>query len=62
MLNLIFQWNVNKLSNGNYTIKNVGQNMFAVAGNRAGEGSVVEGRSNTQQWVIQETRVKGQFT
>ncbi|KAF8816764.1 hypothetical protein BYT27DRAFT_7181198 [Phlegmacium glaucopus] len=56
------QWNVNELSNGNYTIKNVGNNMFAVAGNRAGEDAVVEGRSNSQQWKIQETRVKGQFT
>ena len=36
--------------------------MFAVAGNRAGVDAVVEGRSNTQQWVGQETRVKGQFT
>jgi len=56
------RWNVNKLSNGNYTIKNVGNNVFAVAGTRAAEGSVVEGRSNSQQWVVQETRVKGQFT
>jgi len=56
------RWNVNKLSNGNYTIRNVDNNMYAVAGNRAGEDAVVEGRSNIQQWVIQETRVKGQFT
>jgi len=56
------RWNVNKLSNGNYTIKNVGNSAFAVAGTRAAEGSVVEGRSTAQQWVLQETRVKGQFT
>ncbi|KAF8176475.1 hypothetical protein BJ912DRAFT_1146845 [Pholiota molesta] len=56
------RWNVNKLSNGNHTIKSVGNNMFAVAENRAGEDTAIEGRSSSQQWVIQETRVKGHFT
>jgi len=56
------RWNVNKLSNGNYTIKSVANNMFAVAGNRAAENATVEGRSSSQQWVIQETRVRGQYT
>jgi hypothetical protein len=35
--------------------------MFAVAGSRAAQGGVVQGRSAPQQWDVQETRVRGQF-
>ena len=56
------QWNVSLLGNGKYTIKNLQQASFANAGNRASAGATVEGRAQQQQWEIQETRVKGQYT
>lgn len=56
------KWNVIQLGNGKYHIQNVGNASYANVGNRAPEGSVVEGRTQAQQWAIQETRVRGQFT
>lgn len=56
------KWNVSLLGNGKYTIKNLQQASFANAGNRASAGATVEGRAQQQQWEIQETRVKGQYT
>ena len=50
------------LANGRYQIKSVGSANFANAGNRPPEGTTVEGRSDPQQWNIQETRVRGQYT
>lgn len=51
-----------RLANGKYQMQNVGSANYANAGNRPPIGSTVEGRSVPDQWVIQETRVRGQFT
>ncbi|KAF8816765.1 hypothetical protein BYT27DRAFT_7127331 [Phlegmacium glaucopus] len=56
------RWNVKNLGNGNYTVKSASNNMFAFAGNRAREGAVIKGSSSSQEWVIKETRVQGQFS
>ncbi|KAF7372439.1 hypothetical protein MVEN_00105200 [Mycena venus] len=56
------QWNVTLLNNKKYTIKNHGFSNFAACEARADSGANVSGRSRQQQWIIKETRVKGQFT
>ncbi|KAJ7738221.1 hypothetical protein DFH07DRAFT_1064566 [Mycena maculata] len=58
------KWNVTLLSGGNkkYTIKNHGFSNYAACETRAEAGATVSGRSRNQQWIIKETRTKGQFT
>jgi hypothetical protein len=56
------QWNVTLLNNKKYTIKNHGFSSFAACETRAEKGDSVRGRERNQQWIIKETRVKGQFT
>ncbi|KZT21358.1 hypothetical protein NEOLEDRAFT_1073434 [Neolentinus lepideus HHB14362 ss-1] len=56
------KWNVTELGNGNYTFQNVGNASYASAGHRSKVGNYVEGRSQPQQFSVQETRVKGQYT
>ncbi|KAI0928907.1 hypothetical protein AcV5_006329 [Taiwanofungus camphoratus] len=56
------KWNVTKLGNGKYQINNVSHASYANAGNRPASGATVQGRAQVEQWVIQETRVRGQYT
>ncbi|KAF8149322.1 hypothetical protein K438DRAFT_2027407 [Mycena galopus ATCC 62051] len=56
------KWNVTLLNNKKYTIKNHGFSNFAACETRAESGACVNGRNCQQQWIIKETRIKGQFT
>ena len=56
------QWNITLLNNKKYTIKNHGFSNFASCETRAETGDSVRGRERNKQWIIKETRVKGQFT
>jgi len=56
------KWNVTLLNNKRYTIKNHGFTHFAGCDNRASKGDGVRGRERNQQWIIKESRVKGQYT
>ena len=56
------QWNITLLNNKKYTIKNHGFSNFAGCETRADKGDSVRGRERNKQWIIKETRVKGQFT
>ncbi|KAJ7088264.1 hypothetical protein C8R44DRAFT_892805 [Mycena epipterygia] len=56
------KWNVTLLNNKRYTIKNHGFSNFAACDTRPNLGDSVSGRSRNKQWIIKETRVRGQFT
>ncbi|KIP04273.1 hypothetical protein PHLGIDRAFT_15308 [Phlebiopsis gigantea 11061_1 CR5-6] len=56
------KWNVTRLGNGKYQLQNVGSANYANVVSRPPVGSTVEGRNAPTQWVIQETRVRGQYT
>ncbi|KAG8742084.1 hypothetical protein FRC10_002020 [Ceratobasidium sp. 414] len=56
------QWNVTKLSNGKYTIRNHDHGNYAVVESRPSAGAGVVGGTREKQWVIKEARVKGQYT
>lgn len=51
-----------RLRNGRYNIQSFGSINHAHVGNRPRVGDAVEGRSTADQWIIQETNVKGQYT
>lgn len=55
-------WNVLRLSNEQYIIKNIECNFYAFSGSRSSKGNTVDGKVRTQYWRIQETREKGKFT
>ncbi|KAJ7093540.1 hypothetical protein C8R44DRAFT_396185 [Mycena epipterygia] len=56
------KWNVTLLNNKRYTIKNHGFSNFAGCDTRPTLSDRISGRSRTKQWIIKETRIKGQFT
>jgi hypothetical protein len=56
------KWNVIKLRNGRYNIQNFGNINYAHVGNRPRAGDAVEGRSASDQWIIKESSVNGQYT
>ncbi|KAJ7088265.1 hypothetical protein C8R44DRAFT_819362 [Mycena epipterygia] len=56
------KWNITLLNNKKYTIKNHGFSKSAACDTRPASGDNVSGRSRNQQWIIKETRTKGQFT
>ncbi|KAE9383166.1 hypothetical protein BT96DRAFT_929974 [Gymnopus androsaceus JB14] len=56
------KWNVIRLGNGKYNFQNVASGSYANTGSRPPVGTTVEGRPSPVQFVIQETRVKNQFT
>jgi len=56
------KWNVTLLNNRKYSIKNHGFANFAGCDTRAEMGDNIRGRVRNQQWIIKETRIKGQFT
>jgi hypothetical protein len=58
----ITQWNITLLNNKKYLIKNHGFASFAGCDTRAEKGDNIRGRQRNQQWIIKETRIKGQFT
>ena len=51
-----------RLANGKYQLQNVGSANYANILNRPPVGTTVEGRTSPTQWVIRETRVRGQYT
>ncbi|KAJ7222608.1 hypothetical protein GGX14DRAFT_664430 [Mycena pura] len=55
------RWNITLLNNKRYTIKSHGFANFAGCDTRAGPGDGLRGRQRNQQWIIKETRIKGQF-
>ena len=59
---ILLQWDVTQLSNGRYTIANHHHHDFACCDNRANRGDNIYGLMRMQQWVITETRVRGQYT
>ncbi|KIM74672.1 hypothetical protein PILCRDRAFT_828003 [Piloderma croceum F 1598] len=48
--------------NRKYSVKNLGFANFAGCDTRAEKGDNLRGRVRNQQWIIKETRIKGQFT
>ncbi|PCH36471.1 hypothetical protein WOLCODRAFT_108759 [Wolfiporia cocos MD-104 SS10] len=56
------KWNVVRLGNGKYTIENQTHASYANVGPRASVGADVVGRGHKQQFDIQETRKKDQYT
>ncbi|CUA69501.1 hypothetical protein RSOLAG22IIIB_08508 [Rhizoctonia solani] len=54
-------WNVNKLGNDKYTIRNLGHSNYATIAARATKEDSVVGGSREKQWVIREARVRGQY-
>ncbi|OSX57308.1 hypothetical protein POSPLADRAFT_1041779 [Postia placenta MAD-698-R-SB12] len=56
------RWNIVQLGNGKYTIQNQDNASYANCGHRSSPGDEVVGRRNGQQFSIQETRVRGQYT
>lgn len=46
------QWSLDLLSNGRYSIKNVGQGKYAYTGIMPPSGAHVVGSSTTQQWIV----------
>ncbi|KAF9813296.1 hypothetical protein IEO21_05680 [Rhodonia placenta] len=59
---LPLKWNVVQLGNGKYTIQNQTHASYANCGFRASQGDEVAGRNGQQQFIIQETRVRGHYT
>ncbi|KAJ7719783.1 hypothetical protein B0H14DRAFT_3170551 [Mycena olivaceomarginata] len=61
--NLESNWNVTRLNNGNYTIKNYGFHRAATCKTRPKPSdNIMSGNRADQQWVIKATRIKGHFT
>ncbi|KAF8805909.1 hypothetical protein BYT27DRAFT_7168910 [Phlegmacium glaucopus] len=56
------QWNIIDRKNGHHGIVNVRHKQYAASGNRAVAGEQVIGWERDQTWLIQKTRVKGQYT
>ncbi|KAJ7494860.1 hypothetical protein B0H11DRAFT_920258 [Mycena galericulata] len=56
-------WNVIRLNNDNYTIKNLGFSRAASCETRPRSGDhLMGGHRHNQQWIIKETRTKDHFT
>ncbi|EUC54946.1 patatin-like phospholipase [Rhizoctonia solani AG-3 Rhs1AP] len=55
-------WNIEKLSNGKYTIKSVQHANFASHESRPKADSHVYGKKDSKQWVIQESKIQNEFT
>jgi len=56
------KWNITLLNNRKYHIKNHGFSNSAGCDNRAEKGDSVRGRGRNQQWIIKESRIRGQYT
>jgi hypothetical protein len=55
------KWNVFKVENGKYILRNVGHASYANTGAGCKDGTTVDGRPGQQQWAIIDTDVQGQF-
>lgn len=55
------KWNVVQLGNGKYTIQNQTHASYACCGPRAPLGGEVVGKYTSQQFIIQETRIRGHY-
>jgi hypothetical protein len=55
-------WNITLLDNKRYVIRNHGYGLAADCGNPAMHRDEICGRDCSRQWVIKETRNKGQYT
>ncbi|TDL21042.1 hypothetical protein BD410DRAFT_899108 [Rickenella mellea] len=58
-LNLRMLWSILLLSNGKYTIKNIGTNDYATSPTRPASDDIILTKPSRQQWVIKETGFKG---
>ncbi|TDL14463.1 hypothetical protein BD410DRAFT_846010 [Rickenella mellea] len=60
--NISLNWNVTKLSNGNYTIQNYQHVSYASCGDPAQRNDHVVGRGAAKQWILTEASTKNQYT
>ncbi|CCM01102.1 uncharacterized protein FIBRA_03150 [Fibroporia radiculosa] len=59
---MAIKWNIVQLGNGKYSIQNQSYASYANCGRRAALDAEVVGRNQQQQFMIQETRIRGRYT